>query len=247
MDVEDLYALPLDEFTAARNALAKELAKAKDPRAAEVKSLAKPSVAAWAINQLARRRRSDVEALLDAGERLRQAQAGALGGGDPAELREALRAEREAVARLSTAAEEVLEEAGHSASVQTQNRISDTLRAAAVDDEGRELLAAGRLTKELEPGGGFDLLAAMAPAVAARAQERKGRDEQERKRDEERERRRLVQEASRRVSDRRTEARAAEKEARAAEAAARKAREAADDAARRLADAEAVLAELTGD
>src|SRR5918998_1397371 len=145
MEIDDLYGLPLDEFTAARNALAKELAKAKDPRAAEVKGLAKPSVAAWAVNQLARRRRKDVDALLDAGARLREAQAGALGGGDPAELREALRAERDAVARLTAAAEEVLEDAGHSASVQTQNRISDTLRAAAVDDAGRELLAAGRL------------------------------------------------------------------------------------------------------
>ena len=239
MEVEDLYGLPLDEFTAARNALAKELAKAKDPRAAEVKALTKPSVAAWAVNQLARRRRTDVDALLDAGARLREAQASALGGGDAAELREALRAERDAVARLTAAAEEVLEEAGHAASVQTQNRISDTLRAAAVDDESRGLLAAGTLTKELEPGGGFDLLAAMAPAVAPRVEERK--------RDEDQERRRRLQEAKRRVSELRTEANAAEKEAHAAESAARKAREAADDAARRLADAEAVVGELTGD
>src|SRR5919198_2240368 len=43
-DVDRLYELPLGEFTAARNALAKELS---DP---EGRKLKKPSVAAWAGN-----------------------------------------------------------------------------------------------------------------------------------------------------------------------------------------------------
>ena len=44
--IDDLYQLPLDEFTAARNALAKELGDNA------IKKLEKPNLAAWAVNQL---------------------------------------------------------------------------------------------------------------------------------------------------------------------------------------------------
>jgi hypothetical protein len=52
---DDLYALPLEEFTAARNELARSLKAAGDAdEAARVKKLKKPPVSAWAVNQLAR-------------------------------------------------------------------------------------------------------------------------------------------------------------------------------------------------
>ena len=41
-------------------------------------------------------------------------------------------------------------------------------RRAALDDSGRELLAKGRLTEELEPGESFTLLASAAPMAAPR-------------------------------------------------------------------------------
>src|SRR5439155_16223840 len=49
--LDRLYAVALDEFTATRNSLAKELA-GDDAR--QVKALKKPNIAAWALNQLAR-------------------------------------------------------------------------------------------------------------------------------------------------------------------------------------------------
>ena len=53
MDVDELYGLPFDEFVPARNALTRELRKAgKRDEAAEVSALRKPSVAAWAVDQL---------------------------------------------------------------------------------------------------------------------------------------------------------------------------------------------------
>jgi hypothetical protein len=55
--VDALYALPLDEFTPARDAKAKEL-KADKELAATVKKLKKPSVAAWVVNLCARPRRA---------------------------------------------------------------------------------------------------------------------------------------------------------------------------------------------
>jgi hypothetical protein len=42
-------------------------------------------------------------------------------------------------------------------------QIGESLRAAAVSDDGRELLGKGRFTKPLTNGGGFDALAAIAP------------------------------------------------------------------------------------
>src|SRR5207247_1141886 len=68
--------------------------------------------------------------------------------------------EREALVKLHRAAQAILAESGRESST-TLDRIMATLQAAAVSDEGRELLARGRLTGELEAPG-FDLLAPLA-------------------------------------------------------------------------------------
>ena len=62
---DELYALPLGEFTPARDARAKEL-KGTD-LAARVKALKKPSLAAWVVNLLVRRETEQVEQVLDRG------------------------------------------------------------------------------------------------------------------------------------------------------------------------------------
>src|ERR671914_2647188 len=77
-----LYGLPLEDFTRERDATARELRKAKErDAAATVAKLPKPSQAAWAANHLARERRDLVDALLAAGDALREAQDAALSGG----------------------------------------------------------------------------------------------------------------------------------------------------------------------
>ena len=54
-EVDRLYGLPLEEFTPARNELAKRLRKdGRKAEAARVGELAKPSLALWTVNQLAR-------------------------------------------------------------------------------------------------------------------------------------------------------------------------------------------------
>ena len=60
-------------------------------------------------------------------------------------------------------AKAVLKGAGRAATQGTLDRIAATLRAAAVSDEGRELLESGRLTTDLESSG-FDLVAASEAA-----------------------------------------------------------------------------------
>jgi len=93
-EVDRLYELPLEEFTAARNELAKQLGDAS------IKQLKKPKVPAWAVNQLARRREVDVRRLLRAGEQLEQAQRHAVEGGDHQAFERARDAERDALRRL---------------------------------------------------------------------------------------------------------------------------------------------------
>jgi hypothetical protein len=54
-EAERLYGLPLDEFTAARDARARELRRdGEREKAAEVAALRKPVLAAWLVNMLAR-------------------------------------------------------------------------------------------------------------------------------------------------------------------------------------------------
>ena len=149
-ELDDLYAAPPTDFTRARNDLAQRLKQAGQVEAAAgVKQLRKPTVPLWAVNQLARRHPDDVRALLDAGERLRVAQQAALRG-ESQELRTATAEEREILHGLTQRGAELLREAGHSADTK---RIADTLRAAAVDESGRELLQRGRLSEELEASG----------------------------------------------------------------------------------------------
>ena len=72
-DIDRLYGVPLDEFVAERDQLAKRLNKEGDREAgARIKALRKPTVGAWALNQAVRRRRKETAALLATGERLRE-------------------------------------------------------------------------------------------------------------------------------------------------------------------------------
>jgi DNA-directed RNA polymerase specialized sigma24 family protein len=170
-DLEDeldrLYGLPLEDFTRTRNDLASRLSKAgqKDV-AAEVKALAKPSVPVWAVNQLARREPGEVRALLKTGEEVRETQARTLRGGGGEVLRAKLAEQRNAVRALARLARDVLADEGRTASDATIERIAKTLDAAAVDEQARPLLEAGRLTEELEPAGFDETLATLDDALA---------------------------------------------------------------------------------
>src|SRR5919197_3928391 len=167
-ELDQLFGLPLEEFTAARNELAARLKGAGQTEAAErIRELRKPSVPVWAVNQLARREPEAVTRLVEAGERLRKAQAAALAGGAGAAVRSATTAERDAVRDLTRLAERVLQDAERKPTQAVVERISRTLRAAAVDAEAAALLARGRLTGEVESPG-FTAVAAIAPPPSKR-------------------------------------------------------------------------------
>jgi hypothetical protein len=153
---DELYGLPLADFTRARDDLAKRLRReGRRDDAEAVKALRKPTVAAWALNQLARRRPKDLEKLLATGERLRQAQETLLGGGDRSALRRATAEERELVAKLARDASALAGESGTGATASLGERIASTLHAAALDEQTAAELAAGRLLREREAVGLF--------------------------------------------------------------------------------------------
>ena len=172
MDVDELYDAPLEQFVTRRGELTRELRKqGKREEAAEIAALRKPSVAAWAVNQLVRTQSRSVAELFDAGDALQEAHRTATTGrGDAGALRSAAQRERSAVDELMEVARGLLTSDGHELSATIIDRVADTLRAAALDDEAREQVRDGRLERELRHvglgvlSGGGAIQAPTAPA-----------------------------------------------------------------------------------
>ena len=158
-ETQKLYGLPQSEFTAARNARAKQL-KAEDAElAAAVAGLPKPSVAAAALNELVREDPSEVRALIQSGKRLRQAQEAAVAGKKGADLTSAIGEHRAALDRVQRDLRR------RKLSGPTLERAIQTLRAASVDPELQPLLERGILHEELTAAG-FGLDPGLVPAGA---------------------------------------------------------------------------------
>jgi hypothetical protein len=152
---DELYGLPLEEFTPARDAAAKALRKAGDREtAARVAKLPKPTPAAWAANQVAREQPELIEALLEAGAGLREAQDAAVAGHGAGGLREATQAQRGAIDAVMAAAT-ALKPGGKPLSRPMAERLRTTLNAAAGDEALRDALSSGRLVSEAQAGGAW--------------------------------------------------------------------------------------------
>lgn len=161
-DIDALFTLPLESFTAARNALAVSLRKAgKKLDAERVRRIARPPASAWAVNQVYWRRREDFDRLLALGGKARAASSSGR------ELRAALDARRALVAELTECAAAFLREAGHAASPNALRRITITLEVLSSAPASAEVQA-GRLTADLEPLG-FDDLALLLGGSATPA------------------------------------------------------------------------------
>ena len=270
--VDELFRLPPEEFTAARDRLAADLKDAGDGDSAkEVKGLRRPTVAAWAVNLAVARKADMVASLLDAAGRLRSAQRRAASGLSAEDYREAMGERRAAVRRLTEEAAAALQEQGRQAEPHL-GAVARTFEAAASESAAGEAVRAGRLSKELEPTAGFDAIDAFAvipgeaePVSAPKAtkEDRKVAAASRELASAERE----VERQTRRAATARHEARAAEGEAAEAEEAVRtvehdldrarkragEARQRADRATRKaeqaersLEDAEAKAADLRG-
>jgi len=148
-DLDRLFQLPPEEFTAARN----DLVRRGGGDAAALRRLRKPPVAAWAVNQLYWKRRATYTALIDAAADLRRTHKAVLGGRQ-GDLRAATKAHDAALDTAIKTTMKLLREGGHPASDATRQAIVSTLRALPAD------APPGRLEHVLQPGG-FEMLSGM--------------------------------------------------------------------------------------
>ena len=163
-DVDSLFRLPLTEFISARKTLAARLRQGGPGNEADrVKALVKPSISAWAVNQLYWRHREVFDRLIATGQRFRQAQTSRLAG-KVADMRGPLDARREALSHLSDLATALLREAGHKPTPDTIRRITTTLEAMSAYASLPDAARPGRLTHDVDPPG-FESLASMIPGA----------------------------------------------------------------------------------
>ncbi|WP_210480184.1 hypothetical protein [Naasia sp. SYSU D00948] len=169
---DELYSLPLPQFTAERNARAKEMRSGGDRAlAAEIARLPKPSVAAWAANTLVRERGDQVGDVLSLGAMLREAQQDL----DPDALRTLTQQRRQLVAALGREAARIAAGKGQQLSSAVVEELEHTLQAAMTDPDAADALRTGRLLRSLSGTGleAVDLTDAVAlpggtPAPAPR-------------------------------------------------------------------------------
>lgn len=164
VDVDQLFQLPLADFTAARNALAKTAGR----DGAAIKALSKPPLAAWAVNQLYWRDRDRYQTLIDAAKDMRRVHKAVIEG-KGGDLRASGREHEAALDDALKGTIRILKDEGQPVTDATRQAILNTLRALPSDE------APGRLTKTLAPGG-FEMLAGIVPrAAGAKAGAAKGR------------------------------------------------------------------------
>jgi hypothetical protein len=156
---DELYALPLGDFTPGRDARAKEL-KGTD-LAAPVKALKKPSLAAWVVNLFVRRDAGQVEQVLAVGAALREAQAGMSG----TELRELTKQRRQLTAAITTQARSLAREEGVKVTQAVGDQVEATLTAAMVSERCGEAVRSGLLVAALRATGVDDVDVESAVAV----------------------------------------------------------------------------------
>jgi hypothetical protein len=231
---DELYGVPPAEFTATRKRLAGELPREEGRR---LSALRRPTVPAWAVNQLVRD--DAVGPLLDLGERMRAAWSD---GGDLASLD----SERSSlVGELVRRARELADEAGRPLSDAFADEVEETLRAAIADPSAADAVREGRLDHPLRHAGFGPFGAAAPPSAPKRAAEprptrRTGKRADKKERDEQ-ERERLE---ARREEEARAAEREAEKKAEEAERSVAEWESAHEEARQRLAEADEELSEL---
>ena len=178
--IDDLYQKPLEAFIESRTALAKTLSGADAKR---VRALPKPTVVAWAVNQVYWRARPVYDAVIKSGERLRKAQIAALEGRN-ADIRSASDEHRRALADAVKMAERLAGSVGSSPAADALMRTFESLSLAKTPPE-----EPGRLTRPLQPAGfealgGIALKAPKVPAVPAKSAAAMRKEEAARKKEE---------------------------------------------------------------
>jgi hypothetical protein len=156
-DIDALYQGPLDEFTTARDALAKR----SGSDGAAIRKIQKPTAPAWAVNQLYWKRRKIFDRLMAAAESVRTAHGRRLAG-KPVDVERAELVHRAALEASINAARELLIAAGDPVTAATTTAVTETLQSLPWSEPP------GRLTRPLRLQG-FGALAGLLPKGGAAA------------------------------------------------------------------------------
>ncbi|WP_433274848.1 hypothetical protein ACQPZA_26635 [Pseudonocardia xinjiangensis] len=170
---DELYALPRDEFTAARNAAVKRARQHDKELAEQIGALRRPSTAAWLVNLLSREHPDEVAALVELGDGLRAAQDQLEGEA----LRRLSQQRHEVVHGLVQQARALARSAGHPASEAVARELENTFTAAVNSSAAAQAVAGGRLTTALDPADVDGLPEQVAATPAARDDAGPDRDE----------------------------------------------------------------------
>jgi hypothetical protein len=144
--VAELYALPPEDFVAARTECVKRAREGKDRTlATAVSKLPKPTTAAWLLNLLVRERPAQVGELVALGDAMREAQQNLSGP----QLRQLGRKRHEVLAAFTSMALAPAERSGRPVTADLSAQVQETLAAAIADPDAGQALLSGRLTKGL--------------------------------------------------------------------------------------------------
>src|SRR4051795_815108 len=157
---EDLYGLPPEEFTAARDEVAKQAPEPALKKA--IKSLRKPTVSAHAVNQLVREHPDEIDDLLDLGDQLRSVMTG-----DKGDVRRLTEQRRDLISSLVAA----------DLPAGIRDDVTATLEAATADPELGAAVRSGRLVKPLRYAG-FGAMPDLDDVVATPVPQRPARQKQ---------------------------------------------------------------------
>ncbi|MCS5723737.1 hypothetical protein N1029_17195, partial [Herbiconiux sp. CPCC 203406] len=164
---QELYAVRPAEFVAERKRHATTASDEGDRElAARVRKLAKPSVAAWAVDQLVRHRSDELDDLLALGARLRDSSSL-----DREAVRDLGKERQRMLAALARSARDLGEELGTPVSESAALEVQATLQAALTDPGAEAALCTGLLVRTLATAGfdPVDLAGALPAGLEAAA------------------------------------------------------------------------------
>lgn len=246
-DAEQLFDLPASDFVAARDDLVRRLKADGDRDEADrVKGMRRPTLAAWAVNQVVRQRPDEYAQLVEAGRVLQQAMRKAMSGVSDSGIRAATATRRDMVEALTERAADILADSGARPDSHLDD-VAATFEAASADPEAAEQVGEGCLSAPVAATADFG--AGLAPlAVSETAPATGDQDDDEGIDPEVAEQRRAamrtLEAANSRAEKSAAAASGARDEATAATEQATRARTAATEARRAAEQAEADAAEL---
>jgi hypothetical protein len=238
MDIADalaeLFGAPREDFTALRDTWVKRAkSQQRTDIADQLRSLRKPTVAAWLVNQVSRRHPDDVAALIDVGDALREAHHELAGD----RLRVLSRRRQELSQALTRRARVIAREAGVSFGDAAVDQVESTWTSAAADTTAADLVRAGHLSAALTPDSSQDWLAVASSSFERAASVPADPPPRPKDRTALRDARHELQQAERSLQQARRARENADHEAEAAAVATRRLRERLAELERQVADA----------